>query len=245
MGVIRLGILGGFSGKVGAVIGSIVNGECIITSLHTTSSHTNQSSASSVQIASDGDAPGVIFAQVSSASMDAECSKQEVQRTKMILVTSFLRPIVPYLRLGFQEKAINKTEYNVALAYNIKKAAIEDEEGNSYLSFSKALVSMGNLPNVVHDARVVASPGEASFLWTNNSELACASDNDISLPLLFNTDSLQAIYDLEGARRHDERTALRVPAHWRGNTIVAFLAFASEDRKRTSNSIYLGSFLAQ
>ena len=245
MGVIRLGILGGFTGKVGAVIGAIVNGECIITSLHNTSSRTDQSSASTVQIASDGDAPGVLFAQVSSASKDAEYSKQDVQRTKMILVTAFLRPIVPYLRLGFQEKAINKTEYNIALAYNIKHAAMEDEEGNKYLAFSKALVSMGNLPNAVHDASLQLGRNSVDFIWTNNSELACASDNDISLPLLFNTDNLQAVYDLEGARRHEERTALRVPAHWRGNTMVAFLAFASEDRKRTSNSIYLGSFLAQ
>ena len=92
MGVIRLGILGGFTGKVGTVIGSIVNGEAVIQAIS------------------------------ENRSKGEPTALQELQRQKVIQVSKFLRPMLRYLQASYQKDAIEQSEYNAAFAINVRQA---------------------------------------------------------------------------------------------------------------------------
>lgn len=214
MGVINCGILGGFSGKVGSVVGTFVNGEAVIKSLP------------------------------ENRSKGATTPQQELQRQKVIAVAKFLKPILRYIQASFQNDAIEQSEYNAAFAFNVKDA-ISVSGGKPAIVFASARVAHGNLPAKVHDATAVVAPGSITYRWTNNDIVYSADASDIMLPLIYNTNKMQAIFDLSSFSRMDEQLILQTPPDWAGDSVAAFLAIAKADHSRVSNSIYLGTITAQ
>ena len=68
-----------------------------------------------------------------------------------------------------------------------------------------------------------------------------AKTTDKALLLVYNASKGIAIYDLEGASRDTGAQSLEVPADFSGDEVQTFMAFISEDGSQVSDSVYVGS----
>lgn len=207
MGTIKQGILGGFSGKVGTVIGGSWKGIQYMRSL-----------ATNVK--------------------NPRTEKQMSQRSKFAITLEFLKPITPYVRVGFKNYANKQTAFNAGMSYNVANAISGDYPDFSF-DFSKALVSRGSLTPAENGA-VAVTTEKVTITWNDNSLIGNASATDLAMPLIINSDKGEAVFSTASAPRSAATTELNIPADWIGDNVHAYLAFASEDGKNISNSIYLG-----
>lgn len=207
MGTIKKGILGGFSGKVGSVVGGTWNGITYMRSLPST-------------------------------VKNPRTEKQLSQRSKFALTVQFLKPIHPYLRVGFKGFAGGQTAFNAAMSYHLSNA-ISGEYPNYELDFTKALVSCGSLVTA-ENVQVSLVDGRVTFTWNDNSGIANALADDRAMPLVFNSTRNEAVYNRAGDARAVGSTLLNLPAHWIGDEIQLYLGFVSDDGMSVANSVYLG-----
>jgi hypothetical protein len=68
-----------------------------------------------------------------------------------------------------------------------------------------------------------------------------ANTTDKAMLLVYNASKGIAVYNLEGASRDTGAQSLDVPADFSGNEVQAFMAFISEDGSQVSDSVYVGS----
>ena len=111
MSTIKQGILGGFSGKTGTVIGSSWKGIAVMR----------------------GIAPSIAIPNTPA---------QLAQRAKFSVAGKFLRPLIPFLRIGFRSQAVKMSGFNAAMSYNLEYALTGTYPAYD-IDFSKALVSQG------------------------------------------------------------------------------------------------------
>lgn len=163
---------------------------------------------------------------------------QMEQRSKFALTLGFLKPITGYVRTGYKTYAHKQTEFNAAMSY-ICLNAITGTYPNYTLDFSLALVSRGNL-KTVEDGGVVAGGGKIAFAWTDNSGNSDAQATDLAMPLVFNKDKGEAVFNTAAATRDAEMAELNLPADWIGDKVETYLGFISADGKNVANSVYLG-----
>lgn len=207
MGTIKKGILGGFSGKVGSVVGSTWKGIAYMRSL-----------------------PSIV--------KNPRTEKQMSQRSKFALTVQFLKPIHPYLRVGFRGFTGGQTAFNAAMSYHLGNA-VSGEYPDYVLDFAKALVSCGSLVTV-ENAEATLVDGKVTFTWNDNSGVGNTSAADRAMPLVFNSTRNEAIYNRAGDERAMGSTLLNLPAHWVGDEIHLYLGFVSDDGMNVANSVYLG-----
>jgi len=68
-----------------------------------------------------------------------------------------------------------------------------------------------------------------------------AKSTDKALLLIYNDTKGIAIYDLEGASRDSAGQTLAMPADFTGDNVEAFIGFISENRTEVADSVYIGS----
>ena len=207
MGNIKQGILGGFSGKVGTVIGSSWKGITYMRAI----------------------APNV---------KDARTAKQLAQREKFVLTLGFLRSLQSFVRVGFKMYATRQTAFNAAMSYTLKNC-IKGVSPNFSIDFAKVMVSRGSLvlPLNIHRLN---NDGEIAISWSDNSGVGNALDTDFAMPLAYNADKCEAVYDMVSSCRGDEGVSLNYPSNWSGDTVHVYLGFVSENGSLVSDSVYLG-----
>ena len=207
MGNIKQGILGGFSGKVGTVIGSSWKGITYMRAI----------------------APNV---------KDARTAKQLAQREKFVLTLGFLRSLQSFVRVGFKMYATRQTAFNAAMSYTLKNC-IKGVSPNFSIDYAKVMVSRGSLvlPLNIHRLN---NDGEIAISWSDNSGVGNALDTDFAMPLAYNTDKHEVVYDMVSACRGDEGVSLNYPSNWSGDTVHVYLGFVSENGSLVSDSVYLG-----
>lgn len=207
MGTIKQGVLGGFSGKVGTVIGSSWKG---IQYMRGIAQHVNNPKT-----------PG-----------------QLDQRSKFAITIAFLKPITNFVRTGYKTYGNKQSPFNGAMSYIIQNAIL-GAYPNYSLDFSLALVSRGNL-KTVEGGGVVAGGGKIAFAWTDNSGNSDAQATDLAMPLVFNKDKGEAVFNTAAATRDAEMAELNLPADWIGDKVETYLGFIAADGKNVANSVYLG-----
>lgn len=207
MGTIKQGILGGFSGKVGTVVG--------------------------------GSWKGISYMRGRAQSIkNPRTEAQMEQRSKFALTLEFLKPITAYVRTGYKTYAHRQTEFNAAMSY-ICLNAITGTYPDYALDFSLALVSRGGLATA-KNAACTAAGGKITVTWTDNSGEGNALATDLAMPLAFNKDKGEAVFNTAAATRDITTVELNLPADWIGDKIETYIGFVSADGKQVANSVYLG-----
>ena len=207
MGIINKGILGGFFGKVGSVIG--------------------------------GNWKGIDYMRSkSSRGKFVPSEAQETQQLKFAATMRFLQPMTGLLSITFRDFAIKMTGINNAFAYNIKNAII-----GMYpvfdMDYSSALVSRGDLPNVLGPAVTVGAGGILTFSWTDNSGVGIAKATDQAILVAFCPTLKQAIYTTAGGERSALTGDLNLTP-FSGLQVETYIAFISADGKKKANSYFTG-----
>lgn len=162
------------------------------------------------------------------------------QRTKFSSVLEFLQPNKEFLRIGYKNYAVKRTEFNSAMSYLLNNA-ITGIAPDFTVDYSNALLSRGSLSGVLNGTTLTTIPGQVDFNWDDNSDEGNANTTDKAMVLVYNPSKKESIYILDGALRTAETQSISIPNTYAGDTIEMFMAFVSADGSQVSNSIYLGS----
>jgi hypothetical protein len=146
----------------------------------------------------------------------------------------WLQPITEFLRVGFKGYAKRFEGFNAAKSY-LSKNAVRSNENGFYIDPALALVSYGDMDQTKTASAVSESPGTVTFRW---SEEQCEHD-DRAMFMLYDIDGGVAEFDTAAVKRQ-LRTGVFISENLSGKSVHVYLAFVSEDRKRRSNSQYLG-----
>ena len=163
MGIINQGILGGFSGKVGPIVG-----------FHWKSNYYIRARAAKVS--------------------NPRTPKQQEQRGKFATAFSFLKAIKPFIRIGYKEFTQDKSAFNSAMSYTLKRA-VTGSGKEIKIDFDRALVSIGTLIPVFEGA-ATQDGNKMHFNWQDNSGMGNAEDTDIAMLLVYNKDKETAQAEL-------------------------------------------------
>ena len=207
MGKIDQGILGGFSGKVGSVVG--------------------------------GSWKGINYMRVHTKPTNPKSDKQVNQRNKFTLVLSFLKPITPFLRVGYKLFTAKQTAFNAAMSQVLLNAVV-GETPDSVIDFTSVQVSRGTL-TPAQGAAATYENGEVSITWVDNSGATMANATDKALVVVYNDAKTEAVYELAGVTRTTALQAIAIPAEWIGDNVQVYLGFITEDGKNVANSIFVGA----
>lgn len=206
MGIINQGILGGFSGKVGSIVG-----------FRWKSNYYIRARAAKVS--------------------NPRTPRQQEQRGKFATAFSFLKIIKPFIRIGYKEFTQDKSAFNAAMSYTLKRA-VTGSGKDITIDFNRTLVSMGTLMPIF-EGTAMQKKDKMSFNWQNNSGTGNAEDTDIAMLLVYNKDKETALYNTEAALRSDTHAELPLPDDWQDNELVAYLSFRSADGSCVANSVRL------
>lgn len=136
MGTINQGILGGFSGKVGPIVGFRWKSKYYIRAR---------------------------AAKVS----NPRTPKQQEQRGKFATAFNFLKNIKPFVRIGYKEFTRERSAFNSAMSYMLKRAVTGDGK-DVKIDFDRVLVSAGSLMPVF-EGTATQDRDKMYFDWQDNS----------------------------------------------------------------------------
>ena len=206
MGIINQGILGGFSGKVGPIVG-----------FRWKSNYYIRARAAKVS--------------------NPRTPKQQEQRGKFATAFSFLKAIKPFIRIGYKEFTQDKSAFNAAMSYTLKRA-VTGSGKEIRIDFDRALVSMGTLMPIF-EGTATQNGNKMYFNWQDNSGMGNAEDTDIAMLLVYNKNKETAVYDTKTALRSSQHAELQLPSDWQDDELIAYLSFCSADGNTVANSIRL------
>lgn len=206
MGTINQGILGGFSGKVGPVVGC------------------------------KGKNGNYIRAHAAKVS-NPRTEKQQKQREKFTLAFSFLKPITPFIRIGYKSCTEGKSTFNAAVSYMLRKA-ITGSGAELAIDYKRVLVSMGTLMPVF-SGNAAAEDNQMIFRWEDNSGTGNAEETDVAMLLVYNKTNGSAVYNTTATTRADREGILELPDEWDKDELIPYLSFQSAEGDSVSNSLCL------
>lgn len=206
MGTINQGILGGFSGKVGPIVGFRWKSKYYIRAR---------------------------AAKVS----NPRTPKQQEQRGKFATAFNFLKDIKPFIRIGYKEFTKERSAFNSAMSYMLKRAVTGDGK-DVKIDFNRVLVSTGSLMPVF-EGTATQNRDKMYFDWQDNSGMGNAESADIAMLLVYNKDKETAVYNTEATLRSDRHAELALPNDWERDEVIAYLSFRSADGSCVANSVCL------
>ena len=212
MGKLNLGILGGFSGTVGTVVGS-----------------TNKK----------GD--DIIRAK-SKKRRTSNTEGQVSQRTKFGLVTSFMQGISPVLKTSLKQlaDAQNMSVYNYACRYALKNAVV-GTDAQPELDYSKIIISDGGLSRI-SGASAIKEGDNIKFSWSETVGNSIGTLVDNVAMLVYNVTNGEISYSLGELLRSEKTATLPIPYSETGDQLLFYLFFQSAtDPTMVSTSQYLGT----
>ena len=163
------------------------------------------------------------------------------QSTK--IVCAFMKPLKPFLNIGFEliAKANNTNQHNEAYAY-LRKNAIKGEYPELVMDYEKVLVTTGTMPLPPHPTVVITDEG-LTFRWDQELEIFGAHWTDQVMLVAYFPTLEQAVYLTAGARRNQGVEHLPLAGITRGNVCETYFSFIADDRTRIATSLYMGSLL--
>ncbi|MBB5440788.1 hypothetical protein HDC92_004492 [Pedobacter sp. AK017] len=165
--------------------------------------------------------------------------KQLTARQKMKVTADFLKPLLPFINVGFEMSVAgtDRHPHNEATAY-IYKNALQGDYPNISIDYSKVLLSQGSLePAINPQARL--SSHTLSITWEVSPEMNWGIKNDRTMLLVYCPELHKAIYVLSGATRITGQDEIELPANYLGREIHLYIAFRASNGKNISNSVWL------
>jgi hypothetical protein len=216
MGVIKRGILGGVSGKIGTVIGGTWKGIDYLRARPNSVANPN------------------------SEKQQNQRSKFSTVLNFLKPLTKFLS--VGFRNYATGMTAFNVAmSYNVKNAvigdfpdFSIDYQAALLSKGNLTGALNPT-VSIANLKGTV------ANSTDIEFDWTDNSGIGSAKATDLAMLVAYFENEGEAVYQMTSIPRSDLSAILSIPSLYLNSTAQCWIAFQAADSKEISNSQYVGS----
>jgi hypothetical protein len=212
MGKLNIGILGGFSGTVGTVVGS-----------------TNKKGED-------------IIRAKSKKRRTANTEGQVIQQTKFGLVTGFMQGVNPLLKTGLKQvaSAENMLTHNYACRHALKIAVV-GTDAQPELDYSKIIISDGSLSRIA-GATATKEGDTIKFSWSDTVSSSIGSANDKVALLVYNVTNGEISYSMGEVLRSAKTATLPIPYSEPSDQLLFYLFFQSAtDAALVSTSQYLGT----
>ncbi|NRD21520.1 hypothetical protein HNV08_15805 [Winogradskyella eckloniae] len=184
---------------------------------------------------------GIDYIRIKPASVANPRTEGQVnQRNKFTITLEYLQATKDFIKIGYKSFATKKTEFNAAMSYVLNNA-VGGIAPNFTIDYSLALLSRGSLSGVLNGTTDLATAGQVSFDWDDNSAEGNANATDKAMVLVYNPSKKESISILDGADRTVGSQVVTIPNTYAGDTVELFMAFVSADGTQVSNSVYLGS----
>ena len=188
-----------------------------------------------------GNWKGIDYLRIKPSSVANPRTEGQVnQRNKFTITLEYLQANKDFIKIGYKAFATKKTEFNAAMSYVLNNA-VGGIAPNFTIDYSLALLSRGSLSAALNGTTDLATPGQVTFDWDDNSTDGNANPTDKAMVLVYNPSKKESIYILDGADRTAGTQVVTIPNTYAGDTVQLFMAFVSLDGKTVSNSVYLGS----
>ena len=162
------------------------------------------------------------------------------QRTKFALVLRFLQPNLNFIKIGYKNYAVKKSQFNSAMSFILNNAII-GVSPDFEIDYSLALLSRGNLAGALNPVFDLTTPGQVQFSWDDNSTDGNALATDKVMVVAYNPLKGESVYLTEGATRADLSQTVIIPNSYVGDDLQLFISFKNAEETQLSNSIYIGS----
>jgi hypothetical protein len=184
---------------------------------------------------------GIDYIRIKPSSVANPRTEGQVnQRNKFTITLEYLQATRDFIKIGYKSFATRKTEFNAAMSYVLNNA-VGGIAPNFTIDYSLALLSRGPLSGVLNGTTDLATAGQVTFGWGDNSAEGNASETDKAMVLVYNPSKRESISILDGADRTVGSQVVTIPNTYAGDTVELFMAFVSADGTQVSNSVYLGS----
>ncbi len=167
-------------------------------------------------------------------------AREQANRDKFAQMQAWLKPLLPFLQIGFKGYAPTFQGFVAAKSYNSKHAFVQKEDGTWYIDPTLALVSFGTIP-LPQTMSMERQGGEIVITWSTE-----AHDHpwDQAMLLAYVPETRKEKYDLAAAKRITGTAPIPVPLHSKGHEVHVYIAFVAYDHSAQSNSYYLGAITA-
>jgi hypothetical protein len=166
---------------------------------------------------------------------------EQANRKRFALAQLWLKPLTPFLRIGFKNYRDRLEGFVAAKSYLLKNA-IEEQEGAILINPEKVLLSHGPLELPTGIEVTLEEEGKLSFYWDTPS-LSNSGARDQAMLMAYCLEENQAVYETHGAFRETGTDVLALPTNFKGKSILVYAAFVSADRERQSMSVFVGELL--
>lgn len=215
MAKFKRGILGGFHGKVGTVIGSRWKNVNVMRAMP---EHVRDAR---------------------SEKQLAQREKFRVVSSFLKLTRPFIRAGFEI------SSSANYSSNNRALSYNLRYGVTGAyPEPGITLDFPSVRVAEGSLEGALNATAKAGGSGGLDISWEDNSGIANAKAEDTVMLLAYSEQHEQAVANTEAANREDGAATLSLPDaidDGSGATLHVWIAFRNSASEISSNSAYLGS----
>ncbi|MBK0383567.1 hypothetical protein I5M32_11420 [Pedobacter sp. SD-b] len=164
---------------------------------------------------------------------------EKVNRNKFAMAQEWLKPLTPFLRVGFKGYTERVEGFLAAKSYLLKNAILIDE-GQLTIDPEKMLVSFGSLLGPENAEISFQEDDTIKFIWK-----ACPAHHvnaqDQTLLLIYCREANESVYQTHGAFRKNGIDELQIPANFKNKHLLIYMAFVSANRLNQSNSIFLGN----
>ncbi len=164
------------------------------------------------------------------------------QRAKFSVAGKFLRPLIPFLRIGFRSQAVKMSGFNAAMKYNLEYA-LSGTYPAYEVDYSKALVSEGILQGALNPEVTSSTAGEVEYTWENNSDYGNASKDDKVLLVVYNPVKKRAVTIVGGNTRISGSQSITLPSSFTGDEVQCYISFGTSTQSVVSNSEFAGGII--
>ena len=169
--------------------------------------------------------------------------KQVAVRYKVRMITALLKPVKPFIRIGFGNAACDTTKsaYNIATSVN-NRNAIKGEYPDLEIDWAKVAFTQGNMP-VLEDVTVQVVDGELEFTWDPKNMHKGMKDSDRIMVLVYCPEKMNATYIVDGEKRYKGKERLYFMRYPKKVTLQTYVAFIGANNKSISNTFYTGEIV--
>lgn len=211
MAKLKHGIFGPISGKIGPVVGGVWNGIPYLRK--------------------------VPRRKKNATKTEAQLNNEQ----KFKFGNNWMVPFHPYMTVGFQNVAIQKTAISAAFSANYKHV-ITGSYPNFGIDYSKVKISTGNLPGLNNLQVELTAPDTLELSWEGSLAVHAVFNDQVMLvvysPALTIADGF-----IGSAERRDRYYAFKLNPGMVGTPLEVYVSVASFDRKKIAESSYMGKIM--
>jgi hypothetical protein len=163
---------------------------------------------------------------------------QVANNQKFIYVNEWLIPFHPFLAIGFSSLAIRKTAIGAALSA-VYKSMFTGTMPDIHIDYSKMQISSGSLGELSNLSITYSLNNQIAMKWTENPNRNSKFNDQVILALYSEELKLTDGF-LFNVSRADKKYSFQLQEEMEGQLLHCYVAVVSFDRKKASNTIYLG-----